>query len=54
MSAGVLSERSLPALPAQSERTGVFGAELVNGALFLEDDRRVRDDPVWVEERPEA
>ena len=54
MSAGVLSERSLPARPSQFERTGVLGVKLVDGALFLEDDPEVRDDPAWVEERGEA
>jgi hypothetical protein len=54
VSAGVLSERSLPARRSQCERTGVLGVKLVDGALFLEDDPDARDDPAWVGERPEA
>jgi hypothetical protein len=54
MTAGVPSERSLPAQRSQFEWKGVPGVKLVDGALLLEDDLHVRDDPAWVEERPEA
>jgi len=53
VSAGVLSERSLPARPSQFERTGVLGVKLVDGALFSRT-IQVRDDPAWVDERREA
>jgi hypothetical protein len=54
VSAGVLSERSRPALPSQSEQTRVLGVKLVDGALFLEDDRQVRDDRASLDERRKA
>ncbi len=54
MSAGELTKRSLPALPSQSERTDVLGVKLMNGALFLEDDGQISDDPAYVAERRAA
>jgi hypothetical protein len=54
VSAGVLTARSRPALQSQAEQTRVPGVKLVDGALFLEDDRQARDDRACLDERREA